>query len=234
MAVEVSRDVPELTRGEPLPLGATLSPAGINFAVYARSATQVELCIFDPVTQIELYRLMLPAHTAGVWHGFLPTPWAQAGLLYGWRVHGKYQPTHGLRYNPNKLLIDPYARLLQGAFQWHPSVFGFKDVEVHDIPNTQDSASYVPKSVVTEAEFEWQGDCPPSIPWRDTIIYEVHVKGFTQLHPEVPAAHRGTYLGMAHPVVIQYLKQLGITAVELMPVQEFISEEFLVKKNLSN
>jgi len=234
MTTELIHDVPVLTRGEPLPLGASLTTAGINFAVYARSATEVELCLFDAITHAELHRLKLPAHTAGVWHGFLPTPWAHEGLLYGWRVHGKYQPDHGLRFNPNKLLIDPYARVLKGEFQWHLSVFGFEDPEHEDIQNTQDSAPFIPKCVVSQPVFDWQGDYPPSIPWRNTIIYEVHVKGFTQLHPQVPEAHRGTYLGLAHPAVIQYLKQLGITAVELMPVQEFISEEFLVKKNLLN
>lgn len=234
MSTGSARDVPVMTRGEPLPLGATLSASGINFAVYARSAAQVELCVFDANTQAELYRIVLPAHTAGVWHGFLPSPWAQTGLLYGWRVHGKYQPAHGFRFNPNKLLIDPYARQLQGEFQWHPSVFGYEGKETDDIANTQDSAPYIPKSVVTDSMFDWQGDYPPSIPWRDTIIYEAHVRGFTQLHPKVPEVQRGTYLGLAHPAVIEHLKQLGITAVELMPVQEFISEEFLAKKSLTN
>lgn len=234
MSTESVHDVPVMTRGEPLPLGATLSASGINFAVYARSAAQVQLCVFDATTQAELYRIVLPAHTAGVWHGFLPSPWAQTGLLYGWRVHGKYQPAHGFRFNPNKLLIDPYARQLHGEFHWHPSVFGYEGKETDDSANAQDSAPYIPKSVVTDSMFDWQGDYPPSIPWRDSIIYEVHVKGFTQLHPKVPEAQRGTYLGLAHPAVIQHLKQLGITAVELMPVQEFISEEFLAKKSLTN
>ncbi|MGD9843749.1 MAG: glycogen debranching protein GlgX, partial [Steroidobacteraceae bacterium] len=224
----------ELSRGEPLPLGATLHAQGINFAVFSSCAERIELCVFDAEGQTELYRLPLPTHTAGVWHGFLPMPWGHAGLLYGWRVYGEYQPARGLRCNPSKLLIDPYARLLHGEVQWHAALSGYSGVETDDVASTEDSAPYVPKSVVIDNAFEWQSDHPPAVPWRDTVMYELHVKGFTQLHPEIPEALRGTYLGMAHPAAIAYLQQLGITAVELLPVQEFVSEEFLAKKGLSN
>jgi glycogen operon protein len=226
--------VPELDRGEPLPLGASLGPQGINFAVFASSAERVELCVFDTAGQVELYRVPLPAHTAGVWHGFLPVPWGVAGLLYGWRVHGDYQPARGLRCNPAKLLIDPYARLLQGDLQWHQAVAGFAGAETEDVASHEDSAPYVPKTVVIDNRFDWQGDHPPAVPWRDTVIYEMHVKGFTQLHPDIPEPLRGTYLGLAHPAAVAYLQKLGVTAVELLPVQEFVSEEFLTKKGLRN
>ena len=234
MADDLTLNSPELSRGEPLPLGASLSAEGINFAVFASSAERVDLCVFDATTNAELYRVLLPAHTAGVWHGFLPAPWGHAGLLYGLRVHGDYQPARGLRCNPAKLLIDPYARLLHGDVQWHASLSGFAGAETEDIPSTDDSAPYVPKAVVVGDEFDWQGDHPPATPWRNTIIYEMHVKGFTQLHPDIPEELRGTYLGLAHPAAITYLQRLGITAVELLPVQEFVSEEFLVKKGLRN
>ncbi len=234
MLDEPSLQALKMTRGEPLPLGATLNATGINFAVFAHRAEKVELCVFDTDAQIELYRLNLPAHTAGVWHGFLPAPWGQAGLVYGWRVYGRYEPAQGYRCNPNKVLIDPYARLLQGEMQWHPAVYGFAGVETDDQPSQEDSAPFVPKCVVVDPAFDWQGDHPPAIPWRNTIIYETHVKGFTQLHPDIPQAHRGTYLGLAHPAAIAYLQRLGVTAVELLPVQEFVSEEFLINKGLRN
>jgi isoamylase len=225
---------PVLGRGEPLPLGATLISGGINFAVFASRAESVELCVFDTAGNNELLRLPLPGHTAGVWHGVLPPTWGRAGLVYGFRVHGAYDPPRGLRHNPVKLLIDPYARALRGELVWHPALFGFAGDETADMADLTDNAPYVPKSVVVDSSFDWQGDHPPAVPWRDSVIYEVHVKGFTQLHPDVPPEHRGTYLGMAHPAVIGHLQSLGVTAVELMPVQDFVSEEFLVTKGLRN
>ncbi len=227
-------DLPILKHGEPLPLGANPVTEGINFAVFASRAESVELCVFDSDGVTELHRLPLPGHTAGVWHGVLPKPWGQTGLLYGFRVHGPYEPARGLRHNPAKLLIDPYAHALRGELTWHPALNGFAGAETEGVADHADSAPYVPKCVVVDPTFDWQGDHPPSVPWRDSVIYEMHVKGFTQLHPEVPTAHRGTYLGMAHPAVIGYLQRLGITAVELMPVQDFVSEAFLVAKGLRN
>jgi glycogen operon protein len=223
-----------LKRGEPLPLGASVSAEGINFAVFASRAEKVELCVYDDSGMVESFRVPLPAHTAGVWHGFLPAPVGRAGLVYGLRVHGVYQPAQGLRHNPAKLLIDPYAHGLRGELIWHPSLKGYAGAETDDVADVTDSAPYVPKCVAVDASFDWQDDHPPSVPWRDTVIYEAHVKGFTQLHPDVPAAQRGTYLGMAHPAVIAYLKNLGITTLELMPVQEFVSEEFLAANGLRN
>lgn len=225
---------PVLKRGEPLPLGSSLMVDGVNFAVFASEATRVELCLFDHTGQHELHRLPLPAHTAGVWHGFLPQPWARDGLVYGFRVHGDYQPAQGKRHNPHKLLIDPYARLLRGELHWHPALNGFAGTETDDQPSTEDSAPYLPKCVVTTPAFDWQDDHPPSIPWRDTVVYELHVKGFTKQHPDVPPELRGTYAGLAHPATISYLQRLGITAVELLPVHEFVSEEFLMKQNRKN
>ena len=225
---------PSLTRGEPIPLGATLTANGINFAVFASRAEAVELCIYDAQGRTELQRMKLPGHTAGVWHGMLPKPWGTAGVVYGFRVHGAYEPARGLRHNPAKLLIDPYARALRGELTWHPHLFGFAGAETDDQIDTHDSAPYVPKSVVMDNAFDWQSDHPPAVTWRDTVIYELHVKGFTQQHPDVPPEHRGTYLGLAHPAVIEHLQKLGVTAVELMPVQDFVSEEFLIQKGLSN
>jgi isoamylase len=227
-------NISKLKRGEPLPLGATITDEGVNFAVFASRADAVELCLFDDAGNSEILRLALPAHTAGVWHGLLPKPWGQTGVVYGLRVQGAYDPARGLRHNPAKLLLDPYAPALRGELTWHDALRGYAGAETDNLPDTNDSARYMPKCVVVDQSFDWQGDHPPAVPWRDTVMYEVHVKGFTQLHPEVPVEHRGTYLGMAHPAVIAYLKNLGVTAVELMPVQEFVSEEFLVSKSLRN
>jgi len=223
-----------LLPGEPVPFGATLTSDGVNIAVFASRAQKVELCIFDNSGTEELARLPMPGHSAGVWHALVPVPFGRAGLVYGFRVHGDYQPAQGLRHNQNKLLLDPYARALSGQLQWHDALNGFAGEESADVINTLDSAPYVPKSKVIDQKFDWGDDRPPAIPWRNTIIYEMHVKGFTQLHSQVPIEHRGTYLGLAHPKVIRYLKRLGITAVELLPIHAFISEEFLTKKDMRN
>ena len=221
-----------LERGEPIPLGATLSEDGVNFAVFASRADKVELCIFSGDGEREIKRLPLLGRTAGVWHGLLPAPWGRAGLVYGFRVHGAYEPTRGLRHNSAKLLIDPYARQLQGNLQKHQALFGA--TEQDDLPNSLDSAPYVPKSVVIDPAFDWGAARAPAVAWRDTVIYELHVKGFTKLHPKVPPELRGTYLGLAQPEVTRYLKRLGVTAVQLLPVQAFVSEEFLLSKGLHN
>jgi glycogen operon protein len=222
----------ELLPGEPTPLGATLTPEGVNFAVYASAADAVELCLFDVHGERELARAQLPARTDHVWHGFLPVPTGAAGLVYGYRVYGRYDPALGLRHHPSKLLIDPYARALAGRFTWHDAL----QLERPDSPepDDRDSAPYNYKGRVVDSTFDWSGDYAPAIPWRDTIIYELHVKGFTKLHPEVPEQYRGTYLGLAHPAVIDYLRRLGITAVELLPVQAFIPERFLLERGLTN
>ena len=222
----------QLLLGEPAPLGATLTGEGVNFAVYASEADAVELCLFDPSGQRELHRVRLPGHTNFVWHGLLPAPLGSAGLVYGYRVYGRYEPAQGLRHHPSKLLIDPYARALAGRFTWHDAL-NLEQVNA-SAPDERDSADYNYKSRVIDPTFDWSGDYSPAIPWRDTIVYELHVKGFTRLHPDVPEELRGTYLGLAHPAVIDYLRKLGITAVELLPVQAFVPERFLVEKGLTN
>jgi isoamylase len=223
-----------LESGAPEPLGATWTPDGVNFAVYSSGATQVELCIFNPSGAQELHRIPLPDRTDNVWHGFLPAPHGVEGVVYGYRVHGPYDPQHGARYNPHKLLIDPYAKSLVGKFTPHAAMHGMRMEGDEERIDTEDSAPYTHKARVITGAFDWGDDRPPSVPWRDTVIYEAHVKGFTKLHRKVPEALRGTYLGLAHPEVIGYLKRLGITSLELLPVQSFVSEQFLVEKGLVN
>jgi isoamylase len=234
-ALAIDYTTAQLQPGDPAPLGATWTGEGVNFAVYSNGAARVELCLFDDRGEREVTRLQLTERTENVWHGFLPAPHGVPGLVYGLRVHGGYDPQYGLRYNGAKLLVDPYARSLAGKFAWHPSLLGYtasKPQEDH--AETSDSASYNYKARVIDGAFDWSDDRPPAVPWRDTIIYEMHVKGFTKMHPRVPERERGTYLGLAHPEVVGYLKNLGITAVELLPVQAFVSEKFLVDKGLVN
>jgi glycogen operon protein len=223
-----------LQAGSASPLGATWTGDGVNFAVHASGAARVELCLFDDSGEHELVRLALPERTENVWHGFLPAPHGVPGMVYGYRVHGPYDPSYGLRYNPNKLLLDPYARVLAGKFEWNPALFGHLPDHPTEQINSADSAPYMYKARVAQSEFAWSEDCPPAVPWRDTVIYELHVKGFTKLHPAVPERERGKFLGLAQPAVINYLKQLGITAVELLPVQAFVPEEFLARRGLVN
>ena len=220
----------EILAGEPKPMGATWSAEGVNFAVYSSGAQRIELCLFDDGGREEQFRIPLPERTGDVWHGFLPAPWGRPGLVYGYRVTGPYDPQQGLRYNPHKLLIDPHARVITGSLEWHTGVLS----TVQDGTTDTDSAPFVPKSVVIDTAFDWGTDRSPAIPWRDTVIYELHVRGFTKLHPDVPEKFRGTYLGLAHPSVLDYLKRLGVTALELMPVQAFVAEEFLFKRGLRN
>ncbi|HEV8331391.1 MAG TPA: glycogen debranching protein GlgX [Steroidobacteraceae bacterium] len=220
-----------LLPGSPEPLGATWTGEGVNFAVYSSGATSVEVCLFDATGEREIRRLALPERSDDVWHGFLPAPHGVPGLVYGLRVQGPYDPPHGLRYNGNKLLLDPYARALVGKFTWHAALLGHGE---SDRPDTADSAPYNYKARVIENTFDWGDDIAPSVPWRDSVIYELHVKGFTKLHPRVPERERGTYLGLARPEVIAHLKQLGVTAVELLPVQAFISEKFVADRGLAN
>ncbi len=229
-----------LQPGSPSPLGATLAAEGVNFAVYSSGATKVELCLFDAGGEYEIARFVLPERTESVSHGFLPLPHGVAGLVYGYRVHGPFDPQYGLRYNPAKLLVDPYARALAGKFTWDDAVLGSlppaqdSEPEAPEQRSTLDSAPFVHKARVVDNAFDWGEDRPPATPWRDTVIYELHVKGFTKLHPRVPEQQRGTYLGLAHPDVIEHLRHLGVTAVELLPVQAFVSEQILLKKGLVN
>jgi glycogen operon protein len=224
-----------LLPGKPYPLGATWDGRGVNFALFAESATGVELCLFDrrdADTPTETIRL--PDVTAHVWHGYLPG--LAPGQLYGYRVHGPYEPQAGLRFNPKKLLIDPYATAIAGKVDWSAPVFGYQlghpDADLSF--DEQNDAGGIPKAVVTHPYFDWEGDRPPRIPWHESIIYEVHVKGFTARHPDVPPEIRGTYAGLASRPAIDYLKKLGITAVELLPVHAFLDERHLVERGLTN
>ncbi len=221
--------------GKPYPLGATSDSKGVNFAIYASNATKVELCLFKtPQDEVEYIKIDIREHSHYIWHTYVPH--LKPGQLYGFRVHGPYEPQNGLRFNPNKLLIDPYAKAISGTINWHDSLFSY-DVysEEKDLSfSTTDSAPFIPKSVVVSAKFDWEDDCPPSISYHNTIIYEAHVKGFTKLHPDIPEEIRGSYAALGHPVTIEYLKRLGITAIELMPVHHFVADRHLVENGLTN
>lgn len=221
--------------GEPYPLGATWDGEGVNFALYAENAHGVDLCFFKGVDDYEeSIKIRINEVSHHVWHVYVPG--IEPGQLYGYRVYGTYEPQNGHRFNPNKLLIDPYAKAVAGTIQWHDSLFGYElghpeeDLSFSDV----DSAPYIPKAVVIDHRFDWEGDVSPNIPYHKAIIYETHVKGFTKTHPEIPAEIRGTYAGLAHPVSIKYLKELGITSVELMPVHHFVSDRHLQERGLTN
>jgi glycogen operon protein len=221
-----------LEPGSPAPLGATWTGEGVNFALFSAHADSVDLCLFD-ISGREVVRVALPGRTGDVWHGFLPA--AGPGLAYGYRVHGRYAPRQGHRFNKHKLLLDPYARAVDGRLRYGREIFGHRAGTAQEWrQNISDSAPSVPKARVIDPRFDWQGDRPPRTPLERSVIYELHVKGFTRLHPEVPAYLRGRYLGLTHPAALNYLVDLGITAVELMPVQHFVSEPHLVDKGLKN
>ena len=223
-----------MTTGRPQPLGATWTGDGVNFALYSAHAEAVHLCLFDAGGRREVTRIPLPARSGDTWHGFLPG--AGPGLVYGYRVHGRYAPRQGHRFNKHKLLLDPYARALVGELRYGTEVFGYsRGAEQEWRQDISDSASSVPKArVVDPHAFDWRGDRPPRVPMDRTVIYELHTRGFTRLHPAVPPHLRGSYLALAHPAVLEYLVGLGITAVELMPVQQFITEPHLHERGLSN
>jgi isoamylase len=221
--------------GTPYPLGATWDGEGTNFALYSENAEEVELCLFDAPDASEptsTYRLR--SQTAFVWHGYLPG--VGPGQYYGYRVMGPYEPQRGLRFNPAKLVVDPYAKALAGAVDWsaHPWAYSFDAPDKDLIADDRDSAAGVPKGVVIDPGFDWEGDTQLRTPWHSTVIYEAHVKGLTMLHPEVPEELRGTYAGLAHPAVIEHLKSLGVTAIELLPIHEIVDEYFLHERGLRN
>lgn len=221
--------------GRPYPLGATWDGAGVNFALFSESATGVELCLFDGNTDPhEIARIPVVEETDQVWHIYLPE--LRPGQLYGYRVHGPYLPSEGHRFNPHKLLVDPYAKAIAGTVQWSDALFGYTiGHEEADLSfDERDSAGGIPKCVVVDPAFSWGNDALPRIPWHQTIIYELHVKGFTMRHPEVPPELRGTYAGLTHPAVIDYLKRLGVTAVELLPVHQFVVDKHLRERGLTN
>ena len=220
----------EVWPGESYPLGAKYDGAGTNFAVFSEIATAVELCLFDDAGTEE--RIRLPESTTFCWHGYLPN--VSPGQRYGFRVHGPWDPSNGMRCDPQKLLLDPYARAVDGDIKWDQAVFTYPFGKDEGSRNELDSAPFVPRSVVINPYFDWSNDRRPRTPWHETIIYEAHVKGFTQTMPGIPEALRGTYAGLAHPVAIAHLKRLGITAVELMPVHHFVHDHHLAEQGLSN
>lgn len=220
--------------GSPVPLGANYDGKGVNFALFSAHASSVELCLFDAQGRRETDRIRLPRRTDQVWHVYVDG--LRPGQLYGYRVHGPYDPRHGHRFNPAKLLIDPYARQLFGRIRWHDALFGYRP-GAHRADLTidrRDSGPMMPKCVVEDPMHQWGDDRPPRHPRSDTIIYEAHVKGLTKLHPDVPAALRGTYDALGHPRVIEHLVKLGITTVELLPIHAFADDRFLVEKGLRN
>lgn len=215
--------------GDPFPLGATYDGSGANFAIYSGVADRVELCLFDDDNTE--HRVDLPEVTGFVWHGYVPE--IEPGQRYGYRVHGPYDPPAGHRSNPAKLLVDPYARAIDGQLRWGQAVYGYKLGHPDERDDT-DSAHAVPKSVVTSPYFDWRNDRLPNTPWHKTVIYELNVKGFTARHPGVPEELRGTYAGLAQPAVVDYLTRLGVTAVELLPIHHFVHEHRLVDLGLTN
>jgi len=223
-----------LLPGRPYPLGATARPEGVNFAVFSAHAERIDLCLFDPTGRREIARLPLPDCTDEVFHGFLPE--GRPGLLYGLRATGPYQPEHGHRFNPHKLLLDPYARQIFGDVRWSDSLLGYRvgaaraDLSI----DRRDSAPSMPKAVVPLLEFTEPWHPRPATAWRDTVIYEAHVRGLTHQHNGLDVQDRGTFAGLAHPVVIEHMVKLGITAVELLPVHAFLQDQFLTQKGLRN
>jgi isoamylase len=222
-------DDPQPWPGSAYPLGATYDGAGTNFALFSEVAERVELCLFDEDGSES--RVPLPEADAFVWHGYLPG--VGPGQRYGYRVHGPYDPAAGHRCNPAKLLLDPYAKAIEGQVRWDQAVFSYQ-FGSPDERNDADSAPYMPRSVVINPYFDWYTDRPPRIPYHETVIYETHVRGLTKLHPEVPEAERGTFPGLAHPAVIEHLRGLGVTAVELMPAHQFVSDSVLAQRGLAN
>src|SRR6201997_636045 len=228
-AVPAPTPTGELWPGKAYPLGATYDGAGTNFAVFSEVGERVELCLFDD-NGTEA-RITLPEVDSFIWHGYVPG--IEPGHRYGYRVHGPYEPDAGLRCNPNKLLVDPYSKSIDGTFDWNQSLFSYNFGDP-DSRNDDDSAASVPKSVVINPFFDWGYDRPPDRDYADTVIYEAHVKGLTQTHPDIPEQIRGTYAAVAHPLIIEHLTSIGVTAIELMPVHHFANDSSLVDRGLAN
>src|SRR5256712_5547081 len=216
--------------GQPFPLGASYDGAGTNFSLFSEVASGVDLCLFDDDGNEEC--VPLTEVTALCWHGYLPN--VGPGQRFGFRIHGPYEPHAGHRCNPAKLVLDPYAKAVEGGVDWDPAVFGYPLGGDDLVADQRDSAKFVPKAVVTNPFFDWGVDRPPCTPWHETVVYETHVKGFTKLHPDVDEELRGTYAGLAHPAAIDHLKELGVTAVELLPVHDFLDDQRLVEMGLRN
>jgi isoamylase len=220
--------------GLPHPRGASWDGKGVNFSLFSAHATKVEICLFDSEGKTETDRIELPEFSDEIWHGYVPD--IGPGQYYGYRVHGPYEPEAGHRFNPNKLLLDPYARAHAGSLTWNPAVFGYTMESLDDLTfDERDSAPFMPKCVVIDPGFDWRGEPNrQSVPWDRTIIYEMHVKGFTKLNPKVDEASRGTYAGLGTKEVVDYVKSLGVTSVELLPVHTFLDDSHLGEKGLVN
>ncbi len=216
--------------GRPYPLGATFDGVGTNFSIFSEVAQRVELCLFDDDGTET--RLDLPESTALCWHGYLPD--VRPGQCYGYRVHGPWAPEHGQWCNPAKVLLDPYAKAVDGEWKWNESMFPYHFGQPEYSKNDLDSGPFMPKAVVVNPFFDWGHDNRPNTPWHRTVVYETHVKGFTQRNPKIPEELRGTYAGMAHPASIKYLQRLGVTAVELLPVHQFVQDSTLIERGLRN
>jgi isoamylase len=228
-------EIPDrLQPGLPYPMGAYFDGIGVNFAVFSANAQKMELCLFDQSGRKELARLPLPECTNEVWHGYLPD--AGPGLLYGYRAHGPYEPQRGHRFNPHKLLLDPYARKLSGPLRWTDALFGYRlNTARADLSfDRRDSAPAMMKAVVVEDNFNWGQDARPDVPWSKTVIYEAHVRGISMMRDDVRPDQRGTFAALANPRFIDYLLDLGVTTVELMPVHAFMQDQFLLERGLKN
>ncbi len=221
-----------VSEGSSHQLGATWDGLGVNFALFSANATKVELCLFDDTGQRELERIELPEYTNEVWHGYLPD--TRPGTTYGYRVHGPYEPDSGHRFNPNKLCLDPYAKAHIGTLRWDPAIFGYIMGKEDTTFDERDSAPFVPKSRVIDPAFTWGRERAPSVPWDRTIIYETHVRGYTKLHPAVPEHLRGTFAGLGRKEVVDYIKTLGVTSVELLPIHAFVNDSHLLERGLTN
>ncbi len=223
-----------LEEGNSHPRGATPTDRGVNFALFSAHAERVEVCIFDDAGEREIARIALPEYTDEVWHGFIPG--LKPGTRYGYRVHGRYEPENGHRFNHNKLLLDPYAKAHIGELKWAPELFGYTmghpDADLSF--DTRDSAHLIPKCVVVDSHFEWKQPANVRVPWDRTVFYETHVRGFTKRHPALPEYLRGTFAGLAHDEVLRHIRELGVTSIELLPVQMFLSQSFLLEKGLTN
>src|SRR3979411_963757 len=220
--------------GRPFPLGATWDGLGVNFALFSANAAKVELCLFDLEGEQEIERIELPEYTDEVWHGYLPD--ARPGQVYGYRVYGPYSPAAGHRFNHNKLLLDPYGKQIVGELKWNDALFGYTigSPEGDLSFDERDSAPFVPKCRVIDPAFTWGEERRPQIPWERTILYEAHVRGYTMRHPSVPNSLRGTFAGLMHHEIINHIRELGITALELLPVHAFVDDSSLVEKGKRN
>jgi glycogen operon protein len=220
--------------GLPHPLGASWNGQGVNFALFSAHAAKVEVCLYDASGTEETARFDLPEYTNEIWHGYVPG--IEPGTLYGYRVHGPYEPDRGHRFNPNKLLLDPYATGYAGDLKWDPAVFGYRLESGDDTTfDERDSAPFMPKCVVIDPSFAWREEQQRrAVPWDRTMLYETHVRGFTRRHPGIPEEHRGSYKGLGNAAAIDYIKSLGVTSVELLPIHAFINDSHLLERGLTN